>query len=58
MKIAMGADRCEVIPTEKFDQLSQLGFARTVAQQAIQTRSAVTVQDAQTGPRQAIAPRY
>jgi adenylate cyclase len=49
MKIAMGADRCEVILKEKFDQLSQLGFARTIAQQAIQTRSAVTVQDAQSG---------
>jgi len=50
MKIAMGADRCEVILKEKFDQLSQLGFARSIAQQAIQTRSAVTVQDAQSGP--------
>lgn len=50
MKTAMGADRCEVILKEKFDQLSQLGFARSLAQQAIQSRSAVMVQDAQSGP--------
>jgi len=56
MKTAMGADRCEVILQDKFDQLSQLGFARTIAQQAIHTRSAVTVQDAQSNsPSQSAA---
>ncbi|OQY90012.1 MAG: hypothetical protein B6D39_08780 [Anaerolineae bacterium UTCFX2] len=50
MKTAMGADRCEVILKEKFDQLTELGFARSLAQQAIQSGSAVVVQDAQSGP--------
>ena len=56
MKTAMGADRCEVILQEKFDQLSQLGFARSIAQQAIHSRSAVTVQNAQSNsPSQSAA---
>jgi class 3 adenylate cyclase len=50
MKTAMGADRCEVILKDKFDRLTQLGFARSIAEQAIQQRSAILVQDAQAGP--------
>jgi adenylate cyclase len=50
MKASMAADRCEVILAEQFGQLSQLGFATTIAQQAIDTRSAVITQDAQANP--------
>ncbi len=50
MKTAMGADRCEVILKSNFDRLTQLGFARSIAKQAIDQRSAVMVQDAQSGP--------
>jgi len=48
IKTAMGADRCEVILADKFDKLPELGFARSIAQQAIQQRSAVVFQDAQS----------
>lgn len=50
MKASMGADRCEVILAEQFSQLSQLGFATSIAQQALEQRSAVVVQDAQSNP--------
>jgi adenylate cyclase len=50
MKASMGADRCEVILKEQFGQLSQLGFATSIAQQAIDQRSAVVIQDAQSNP--------
>jgi len=35
MKTAMGADRCEVILADQFNKLAELGFARSIAQQAI-----------------------
>jgi len=50
MKTSMGADRCEVILAENFNKLQELGFARSIAQQAIEQRSAVIVQDAQSDP--------
>ncbi len=50
MKVSMGADRCEVILMEHMDNLAELGFARSVAQQAIQQRSAVIIQDASNDP--------
>jgi adenylate cyclase len=50
MKVAMGADRCEVILADQFDKLSQLGFATSIAKQALEQRSAVIVQDAQSNP--------
>jgi len=50
MKVAMGADRCEVMLLEDVEKLSELGFARSIAQQAIQQRSAVIVQDAAADP--------
>lgn len=46
IKVAMGADRCEVILIDQIDRLAELGFARSIAQQAIQQRSAVVIQDA------------
>ncbi|MBN2549476.1 MAG: FHA domain-containing protein [Anaerolineales bacterium] len=50
MKASMAADRCEVILAEEFGQIAQLGFATTIAQQALETRSAVVVQDATANP--------
>lgn len=50
MKTSMGADRCEVILAEYFSKLQELGFARSIAQQAIEQRSAITIQDAQSDP--------
>jgi adenylate cyclase len=47
----MGADRCEVLLPEQFDHLSELGFASSIAKQAIETRSAVVLQDAQSNPK-------
>ncbi len=46
MKATMGADRCEVVLVDQIDRLAELGFARSIAQQAIQQRSAVILQDA------------
>ncbi|MEW5868838.1 MAG: adenylate/guanylate cyclase domain-containing protein [Chloroflexota bacterium] len=50
MKDAMAADRCEVLLPEQFQQLSKLGFASSIAQQAIEQLSAVVYQDAQSEP--------
>jgi GAF domain-containing protein len=50
MKVSMGADRCEVILADQFEQLSELGFARSIAKQALEQRSAVIIQDAQSDP--------
>jgi adenylate cyclase len=50
MKVSMGADRCEVMLVDQIDRLSELGFARSIAQQAIQQRSAVIVEDAASDP--------
>jgi adenylate cyclase len=50
MKVSMGADRCELILMDQIDKLSELGFARSIAQQAIQQRSAVIIQDATSDP--------
>jgi len=46
MKISMGADRSEVILAENLDQLSELGFATSIAHQAMEQRSAIIVHDA------------
>ena len=46
MKVSMGADRSEVILIEKLSQLSELGFATSIARQALEQRSAVIVHDA------------
>jgi adenylate cyclase len=45
MKKAMGADRCEVILAEDIDQLKEFGFPTTIAEAALEKRSAVVVQD-------------
>jgi adenylate cyclase len=43
----MGADRCEVITTEQFHQLGELGFPTTIAQMAIDQRATVIIPDAE-----------
>jgi len=48
MKLSMGADKCEVILSERFDMLHELGFATSIAQQALDQRSAVIIPDAQS----------
>jgi diguanylate cyclase (GGDEF)-like protein len=52
MRVAMGADKCEVILANHFDRLAELGFPTTVAHQAIDQRSVVIIPNysAQTDP--------
>lgn len=45
MKQALGADRCEVILADRFNQLEELQFPRTIAEDVIMQRSAVVVRD-------------
>ena len=42
---AMGAEKCEVILAEAFDQLGELGFPTSIARQAIDQRSVVVIPD-------------
>jgi diguanylate cyclase (GGDEF)-like protein len=44
-RTALGADRCEVIPASRFDQLSELGFPTSLARQAIDQRAVVFIPD-------------
>jgi adenylate cyclase len=50
VKVPMGADKCEVILAEDFDRLAELGFATSIAHQALNQRSAVIVQDVPSNP--------
>jgi adenylate cyclase len=50
VKVPMGADRCEVVLAEDFDKLADLGFATTIAHQALDQRSAVIIQDVPSNP--------
>ena len=45
MKQAMGADKCKVILKEQFDQMEEFGFPSTLAQSAIEEKSAVVIPD-------------
>jgi diguanylate cyclase (GGDEF)-like protein len=45
MRVALGAETCEVILANRFDQLSTLGFPASIAKQAIDQRSIVIVPD-------------
>ncbi len=42
---SMGAEKCEVILSESFDRLGELGFPTSIAQQAIDQRSVVVIPD-------------
>jgi diguanylate cyclase (GGDEF)-like protein len=44
-RTAMGADRCEVIPANRFDRLSESGFPISLAYQAIDQRAVVFIPD-------------
>src|SRR5258706_4719279 len=44
-RTALGADRCEVIPPNRFDRLSDLGFPASLARQAIEQRAVVFIPD-------------
>jgi len=44
-RTALGADRCEVIPSNRFDQLGELGFPASLARQAIDQRAVVFIPD-------------
>src|SRR5262245_17082030 len=44
-RTALGADRCEVIPSSRFDRLDDLGFPVSLAHQAIEQRAVVFIPD-------------
>jgi diguanylate cyclase (GGDEF)-like protein len=44
-RTAMGADRCQVIPSNRFDQLGELGFPASLAHQAIDQHAVVFIPD-------------
>ncbi len=44
-RVALGADKCEVIPAARFSQLSTLGFPTSIAAQAIEQRQVVYIPD-------------
>ena len=57
IRTSMGADKCEIIQSQDFAQLSELGFPASIAQQAINQRSVVIIPDlAQNELSQARAP--
>ena len=45
LQVSMGADKCEVILAEAFNQMGELGFPTSIAQQAIEQRSVVLIPD-------------
>jgi adenylate cyclase len=51
MRVAMGADKCQVILQERFNQLHDLGFPVSIARIALDQRSAVIIPDAQANPQ-------
>lgn len=50
MRVAMGADKCQVILAERFNLLHDLGFPVSIARMALDQRSAVIIPDAQADP--------
>jgi diguanylate cyclase (GGDEF)-like protein len=44
-RTALGADRCEVIPTTRFDKLGELGFPTSLARQAVEQRAVIFIPD-------------
>jgi diguanylate cyclase (GGDEF)-like protein len=45
IRTSMGADKCGIILSENFNQLNELGFPSSIAQQAIDQRSVVIIPD-------------
>ena len=54
MQMAMGADKCEVVLSEHFDRLSELGFPTSIARLAINQHSAVIIPDMAAQPSSAV----
>jgi len=50
MQKAMGADKCEVILAENFDELEEMGFPISIAEDAIRGRSTIVVPDVDDSP--------
>jgi len=50
MRQSMGADKCEVILESQFDDLEEIGFPTTIAEDAIRGRSAIIVPDMTKSP--------
>jgi len=50
IKVALGAEMCEVIPADKFGMLHDLGFPTSIAQQAIDLKAAVNIPDINSEP--------
>jgi adenylate cyclase len=50
IKVTLGADKCQVILSERLGQLREMGFPTEIARQAIEQQSAIVVQDAQSDP--------
>lgn len=50
MQQAMGADKCEVILSDQFDLLEEMGFPVTIAEDAIRDRSTIVVPDVRNSP--------
>lgn len=45
LALSLGADRCEVVLAEQFNQLSELGFPESIAHTAIERKSTVIIPD-------------
>lgn len=45
IRVSLGADRCEVILPEAFDQMRELGFPMGIARMAIDSRAVVNIPD-------------
>jgi adenylate cyclase len=50
MQQAMGADKCEVILADQFDNLEEMGFPVSIAEDAIRERSTIVVPDIHNSP--------
>jgi class 3 adenylate cyclase len=50
MRQSMGADKCELILEDQFDNLDEIGFPTTIADDAIRGRSAIIVPDMSKSP--------
>ena len=50
MQQSMGADKCEVILSDQFDDLEEMGFPISIAEDAIRDRSTIVVPDVRESP--------
>lgn len=52
MRTAMGADKCEIILANAFEQMGELGFPSSIARQAIDQKAVVIIPDLTDQPNQ------